>query len=131
MCLNIDYVKGRPKRVVNRWKFLNQDTMGRLLSPARDFEWMLDKLNTANISYSLQGGFHVYLTRRDAERAARRWPDLNKFSCNKRRVIVKLKVSGFLATGTINKCDDYSDGRTGEIWSSAKIVGIYELPQHS
>jgi hypothetical protein len=122
MCLNID-THTRPARVVSRWKHLVRNSNGKLTSPAFDFKWKTGgAVNVAKASQvdPDQTGFHVYLTKRDALRSLKHW-------ITRERVLVKLKVSDFIGAGKIYHCDDYSNGRRGEVWGKAQIVGIYRL----
>jgi hypothetical protein len=128
MCLNIKH-GCRPNRVVNRWKFLFRKPDGSLESPSIGYKWNLTTPNVATKKLytpeypSQSSGFHVYLTRRDAERAIPHWVPIDP---HLPRVVVKLKVDDFKATGIISQCDKYSNGRVGEIWGMATIVALYD-----
>jgi hypothetical protein len=139
MCLKIETTV-RPARVVNRWKFLACDKNGNLHSPCEDYTWNKYACNVAELdptpSNSFyfkqdQAGFHVFTTRRHAERAVKRWGYISdSYIYGKMHmVIVKLKVEDFISGGKIDNCDKYSDGKPGEIWGQASIVKVYGVPK--
>ena len=138
MCLNIDNTKTCPKQVFHRWKILTIDPQnGNISSPCHDYIWKRPGLNfphKSRVKNDPQSGFHVYTSKRDAQSAIKHWgiyyfySPLGGHKTKLNFVLAKLKVFDFKASGKIERCDDYSDGRPGEIWRSAEIIDIIPFP---
>lgn len=129
MCLIIDPILTKPKRGQYRWKFLVCNKRGTLSSPSKSYTWSQTRPNRARPDSNPtngegQVGFHVFTNRRDAERASKHWP---QYARSSKFVAVKLKVNDFKYAGTIEHCDDYSNGRYGEVWGEATVVRRYNI----
>lgn len=96
-----------------RWKMLFVGVGKNLVSPFQDDEWKVGKTYKANANGNPDHGFHVYTTKTAAARLA--YDEANYVDC----VVVKVRVSGFVAGGT------YGDNTPCETWKTAKIVEVW------
>lgn len=120
MCLNIKSSFPKNKRKAIRYKFLTTD----LQSPYAYKQWeknIWEGSNCPDEDYASQKGFHTYSSEAIARKAAEQW-----VRGGIQYVIVKLSVRNLKAKGMIVGCDDYSDGKDGEIWREAKIIHVYK-----
>ena len=147
MCLRITNDKEDVNAEEIVYKFLQISHDGTLYSPAQNhgffsdgkwsfirvynqYEWDKEGWNEVSISDINEDvspnarGYHTYVDREIAIQAAKSWiEDWNEFNY----VVVKLKVQHRIAQGTIEKCDEISDGEKGEVWRKAKILEIIPI----
>ncbi len=119
-----------------RWKFvefgqlLRGDILGFVSPSFREFIW---QKNNVSLNYlkghsnfpNSQFGFHVFLFKQTAINAAKSWNG-TQYS-NNDYFIFKLHCSNFIDGGIIDRCDDYSDGKRGERWENAEVIGIFDI----
>jgi len=118
-----------------RWKFVEfgkqfGERLGFSSPSFREFEWRKynnyeDYFKQYSGSFSSQFGFHVFLFKQTAINAAKSW-DGTQYSDNN-YFIFKLRCSNFIDGGIIDRCDDYSDGKRGERWGNAEVIGIFDI----
>lgn len=134
MCLLITQTKPYNKNPY-RYKvlkgFKDYKNLGEPLSSwIYTHSWVDDRLQAVglgtvfrqyNIGDEATAGIHVFMTRKNAERALPSMLGITDSLC-----VVKVKVEGFLGAGEhINFCAA-GDGMRGEVWSKAQIVTVYE-----